>query len=119
MMIPESPSTPRSPRRVNRRRANSSLSDMFASPMESVGTPTSRPRSDSLPSIMLEKEKLSEEDQTLRTMTRSLRKAKRQLLLRSVEEPENNVDRLRDIIMKITISDDSESSNDSLLMPTE
>ena len=68
---------------------------------------------------MLEKEKLSEEDQTLRTMTRSLRKAKRQLLLRSVEEPENNVDRLRDIIMKITISDDSESSNDSLLMPTE
>jgi hypothetical protein len=76
----------------------------------------------SLPSFREEKKDspLSEHEQiTLRTITRSLRKAKRQLLLRSVVEPENNVDRMRAIIMKITVSDDSSSSNDSILMPSE
>jgi galactokinase/mevalonate kinase-like predicted kinase len=48
------------------------------------------------------------ERQELQDITLRLRRAKRRLLLKSAEKPSNNVDRLREILMKLSV----ESSGD-------
>ena len=41
------------------------------------------------------------EREELRGITRSLRRVKRQLLLKEVEQPQNNVDNLRDLLIRV------------------
>jgi len=47
-----------------------------------------------------------DERQALQDMTLQLRRAKRLLLLRSAAEPANNVDRLREILLQLSVETD-------------
>lgn len=106
----EDPVSP-SLRRQSRKKTVSSLHGMFAEEktedLKSVG---------SFDSFESGNYSCAERD-SLRAMSRKLRQAKRKLLLKCVETPTDPVDKLRDILLKISIdsvSDEMSTSIDSL-----
>ena len=88
-------------RRQRRKKTVSSLHGMFA---ESV---------DSFDSFESAKYSCAERD-SLRAMSRKLRQAKRKLLLKCVETPTDPVDKLRDILLKISIDSASDEMSNSI-----
>lgn len=98
--------TPTTPRRTRRTRANSSLEGMML-PDEST------PIAELLPTIS---DDSHTERQELREISLRLRRTKRRLLLKSTEQPSNNVDRLREILLQLSVdssSDDYPKSSNS------
>jgi hypothetical protein len=92
--------TPTTPRRTRRTRANSSLAGMMV-PEDSA------PIVELMPTIS---DYSHTERQELQEMTLRLRRTKRRLLLKSAEKSSNNVDRLREMLLQLSV----ESSGDVL-----
>mmetsp|Transcript_22266 Transcript_22266/g.42277 ORF Transcript_22266/g.42277 Transcript_22266/m.42277 type:complete len:122 (+) Transcript_22266:180-545(+) len=96
-------------RRQSRKKTVSSLQGMFAEEktedLKSVG---------SFDSFESAKYSCSERD-SLRAMSRTLRQAKRKLLLKCVETPTDPVDKLRDILLKISIDSVSDEMSTSII----
>ena len=105
--------TSQATRRPHRKKMFSSLKDMLEE------------KPDDLKSIdsfdLIEKMKYSSEElKSLRLMSRRLRQTKRKLLLKCVETPVEPVDKLRDILLKISVDSPSdEFSTSATPLPNE
>lgn len=87
-------------RRPRRMKTQSSLKGMFESDYSSKSF-------DSIDSIEKVKYSAQERDE-LKMMTRKLRQAKRKLFLKSVAAPVEPVDKLRDILLKLSVDSSSD-----------
>ena len=110
--------SPGSMRRSRRTKTVSTLQGMFEeepSLEKQQGQQDDLKSVDSFDSMDMQKYSVAERD-SLRLMTRRLRQAKRKLLLKCVETPEDPVDKLRDILLKISVdaSDEFSTSVNSL-----
>ena len=107
--------SPTSMRRSRRTKTVSTLQGMFEEPEMKQGQQDDLKSVDSFDSMDTFKYSVAERD-SLRLMTRRLRQAKRKLLLKCVETPEDPVDKLRDILLKISVdaSDEFSTSLNSL-----
>lgn len=101
------------PRRPRRKKTVSSLSGMFEEKPEDLKSVNSY---DSIDRI---KGYPSAERDSLRLVSRRLHQTKRKLFLKCVETPEDPVDKLRDILLKISLEATSDEFSKEFAQETE
>lgn len=106
MSIPQTSRSTRRGRR-DRQRTPSSLAGMM------LGSSSEETSSSSLLDESSTSKYSHQERQELQEMTLKLRRAKRRLLLKSAEQPSSNVDRLREILLQLSL-DTSEDDEESM-----